>query len=271
MYPLLRAKLNQAWKEIRSAGPLATVSRVYRAWSVGRRIEANGNRVEVAGLIISVDNRQIATRAKSILLTGSYERAELHLIERFLPRDYPVIELGGSIGVVACFTNRRLDRPAEHVVVEAHPALIPTLLENARLNGCQFKVINAVVAYDTQSATFYSGATFLAGSVRATEGGAYRVAAISLSRLLSQFDASQVCLVADIEGSEVELVEREMDLLKARVRWVIVETHGGAVGVNPVAQMLTTFADAGFVERGREGDVLALENAALTAAANVGP
>jgi FkbM family methyltransferase len=198
-----------------------------------------------------------------MLVNGTYERPELNLIERFLPRDCPVIELGGSIGVVACFTNRRLDQADKHIVVEAHPQLIPTLQENARLNGCQFKVINAAIAYDAELVTFYTGPSFLAGSVRPTEGTNYRVPATSVSNLLSHFAAPQISLISDIEGSETQFVEREFEALAARVRWLILEIHPDAVGTDGVAQMRTTLARVGFIERARENDVIALENARL--------
>ena len=48
-------------------------------------------------------------------------------IARSLRRDLPVVELGGSIGVVACVTNRLLKDRKAHLVVEANPLAIPHL------------------------------------------------------------------------------------------------------------------------------------------------
>ena len=42
------------------------------------------------------------------LFTNKYEAAERQAVARYLRRDIPVVELGGSMGVVACVTNRLL-------------------------------------------------------------------------------------------------------------------------------------------------------------------
>ncbi len=104
--------------------------RVFRAWWIGRQIEAGGNRVAIGDLVFSVDNLTIGVRMKSTLFDGSYERPELELSEHFLLRELPVIELGGAIGVVSCFTNRCLSHPQRHVVIEANSALVQTLSLN---------------------------------------------------------------------------------------------------------------------------------------------
>jgi FkbM family methyltransferase len=263
MYALIRSKLYRAWSQVRSDGFSSVARRLIRDWSLGRQIECNGNRVNCAGLTISVNNPHIATRPKSMFATGDYERPELNVIERLLPRDYPVIELGGSIGVVACFTNRRLEHPEQHIVVEAHPELIPTLLENANINNCKYQVVSAALAYDTELVTFYSGSTFLAGSIYPTGRRSYSVPATSLSMLLNQFGTKQVCLISDIEGSEIQLVEKELEVLQTRVRWAFFETHPEIVGIDAVSRMLARLGGAGFIERHRENDVIALENRQL--------
>ena len=51
------------------------------------------------------------------MVKNDYELPERTAIARYLRRDLPVVELGGSIGVVACVTNRLLkDRTADLVV-----------------------------------------------------------------------------------------------------------------------------------------------------------
>ena len=76
-----------------------------------------------------------------------YEGAELTLLRDFLLVDLSIIELGGSLGVVACRVNRRLKYPAQHWVIEANPDLIPVLQKNRLLNQCSFSVLLAALAY----------------------------------------------------------------------------------------------------------------------------
>ena len=88
------------------------------------------------------------------LVNGFYEQPERIALTRYLDPDLPVIELGGCAGVIACLTNRRLHDRRAHVVVEANPLMLPLLLKNARLNGCDFQVVNAAIAYGTTDSTF---------------------------------------------------------------------------------------------------------------------
>src|SRR5262249_33016995 len=160
-----RRTISRLWERARAEGPGRVLSQVVRAWLAGRRMEARGNRVTMSGLVFSVDHPMIHSRMKSTLADGSYEREERMLIERFLPADLPVIELGGAIGVVSCFTSRKLARPEQHIVVEANPSLIPTLSLNRDLNHGRFAVRHAALGYDSDEVDFYFGSTFLGGSL----------------------------------------------------------------------------------------------------------
>ena len=248
------------WERTRAEGPYRLLSRVIRAWSIGRRIEAQGNRVEMSGLVFSVDNPMIHVRMKSTLADGSYEEGERMLIERFLPSDLPVIELGGAIGVVSCFTNRMLVRPEQHVVVEANPSLISTLSLNRDLNHCQFTVRQAALGYDSDQVDFYAGSTFLTGSLEPGSLRSVRVPSITLGRLLDEADFPRACLIADIEGAEASLVERESDVLRSRIRWFIFEFHPPVLGPDRTEKLFDQLQAIGFQERARDGWVAAFEN-----------
>ncbi|MFI5459066.1 MAG: FkbM family methyltransferase [Isosphaerales bacterium] len=258
--PVSRWRMSRLWERTRAEGLGRVLSRVIRAWLVGRRIEARGNRVEMSGLVFSVDNPTIHVRMKSTLADGSYELFERLLINRFLPADLPVIELGGAIGVVACFTNRVLIRPEQHIVVEANPSLIPTLSFNRDLNHCQFTVRHAALSYDSDQVDFYNGSTFLAGSLEPMSRRSVRVPSITLGRLLEEAGFPTACLIADIEGAEASLVERESDVLGSRIRWFIFEFHPPALGPARIKNLFAQLQSVGFQERAREGWVVAFEN-----------
>jgi hypothetical protein len=98
--------------------------------TIGRAIELFGNRVQMDGMIFSVDCPLISTPHKSTLAFGLHEMEERELVERWLPRDIPTFELGGGLGVVSCLINRKLARPSDQIVVEANPIMIPILEQN---------------------------------------------------------------------------------------------------------------------------------------------
>jgi FkbM family methyltransferase len=216
--------------------------------------------VELCGLVFSVDNPLIHVRMKSTLADGSYERGERTLIERFLPRELPVVELGGAIGVVSCFTNRRLLLPERHVVVEANPDLIPTLAINRDLNACAFSVRHAALGYDSDDVDFYSGASFLGGSIAPVSERSIRVPAVTLKAVLDESGYSKASVIADIEGAEASLVEREWDVLRSRVEWLIFEFHPSILGANRTERIFARLRSIGFEERARYDCVAAFEN-----------
>src|SRR5579859_6129189 len=75
---------------------------------VGRAIELTGNRVRMDGNTYSVDCPYISTGHKSTIAFGLHEIEERMLVKKWLPRDTPVLELGGGLGVVSCLINRKL-------------------------------------------------------------------------------------------------------------------------------------------------------------------
>ncbi len=81
-------------------------------------------------------------QSRHLLLEGIYEEKERFASKRYIRRDVPVIELGGSLGVVSCLLNRRQRFPDHHVVVEANPANLLMLIENRDRNGCKFQILH---------------------------------------------------------------------------------------------------------------------------------
>jgi FkbM family methyltransferase len=251
----------------RLAGPLLHVvrplgrARLVSHRLVGRLVELGGNQVTIEGLHFSVDNPLITTREKGLLDVGLHETAEIALAHQYVVVELPVVELGGGIGVVSCIINRRLTRPTDHVVVEANAALIPTLEANRRLNGAGFQIRNVALAYGSVE-------TALAIDAFATSrvGGVGRralVATATLASLLEKTGFERSNLVIDIEGAEVDLVEREGLLLSSRAEIIIVETHPQIVGAEATARMLAGLRTLGFAELARVRNVFAFENRAL--------
>lgn len=225
-----------------------------------------GDRIPCRGLTIAVGEPSVNDMARAYIYHGIYERAEIDLASRAIDRSLPLVELGGSIGVVACALNRELQRPERHVVVEANPRLIPLLEENRRINGARFEIVHAAVGYGASAIRFALGDS-LSGAIRDGGDETVEVATISLAKLLRDRGFQRVNLVMDVEGMEVALVENELDVLANNVQHVVMEGHERFVGGDAIARMYERLEAAGFVQVERDrGEVVSLVNRRLAPA-----
>ena len=209
-------------------------------------------------------------RIRAKVATGEYEAPECALIEEFLPPDRPVIELGGCLGLVSNVIARRLNPGTPFVVVEANPALHDVCRRNATLDGAagNVQVESAAIAYDGADVVFdVSDNVHVSrlGTEGSTQG--VRVPARTLTDVLARGGISErYSLICDIEGAEMELVEREAEALR-RCDLLVIELHPeqfDKVG-RSLADMVAAIECLGFVERRRMADVFAFERGAGTA------
>jgi FkbM family methyltransferase len=180
------------------------------------------------------------------LITNKYESAERRAILRFLRRDLPVIEFGGSIGVVACVTNKLLADPRAHVVVEANPLAIPRLEQNRKLNQSRFEIVNRAIAYGAETVTFRPSTDLAGNSI--TEPGdeaPVTVPTATLGALAHDRGFKRFNLVSDIEGLEYDLVCQETDALR-NADTIIMETHARYIGEEKFLAMMTQLEQLGF-------------------------
>jgi FkbM family methyltransferase len=215
-------------------------------WLLGRIVEVSGNTAHVGGCVISLENPFISTRLKSRFLTGLYEAGERYLIKKYLPRDLSVIEFGACIGVVSCLVNRLLEVPDSHLVVEANSHLLPTLQENRAQNSCKFEILNAALAYDVEEVTFYLSDFFVGGSTARETSEAITVPTTTLQQALEHVEGSKVSLICDVEGTEIDLVQREGEVMQKYVAWFFVEMHPSVVGQNKVSSATADLEAMGF-------------------------
>lgn len=217
-----------------------------RKTPVGFLAECRGNRWTLDGLTFSLDAPGITTQLKSGFVWGTYERNERDLVARYLRRDLPVIEGGACIGVVACVTNRLLDDPTQHVVVEANPELLPALTRNRDQNKCAFEIVHAAIDQSGAPVTFHLFRNFLGGSVQLPSKKQVTVPAVTVGALVKERGWDQISLILDIEGAEIDLIRKETDVLRDHVAVLIVEMHPGTTGEQSVTDALATLQRLGF-------------------------
>jgi len=214
--------------------------------------------VRVDGCRIGLE-KSYSSGIRNLLTTGVFEKPEREAIRRYLDRSLPVVELGGSIGVVACTTNRRLRRPEQHVVVEANPTLIPLLEANRERNKSGFQVVHRAVGYESECVEMHLAETDpLAGSAHTSGGRTEQVRAITLESITSQYQFDKFTLVCDIEGTEFDLIQKDAETLSQRVPLMIVEIHERMLGESKTSSLMAQLEQMGFksVYRMRETWVL---------------
>jgi FkbM family methyltransferase len=220
-------------------------------WIYGKVVERRGNTVQVDGCIFSLDSPAITTASKSKFMFNQYERPEREAVRRFVDPAMPVVEFGGSIGVISCLTNRKLVAPERHVVVEANPALVPLLLRNRDRNRCRFTVLPRMIAYGAEQARFYAETgNFVIGSATPAASGrtidVVTVPTIDLRSIVDEYQFDRCTLVCDIEGGESELFRHESEIVSERVATLILEVHEWSMGKERVGELLKGIADLGF-------------------------
>lgn len=172
------------------------------------------------------DPSLLTRQAIKHLLAGTYEVNERRALQRLDPR-VPLVELGGGFGVLSCVANRRLTRRADHLIVEANPSLLPILERHRVLNGCEFQVLNHAVGYCRDSTAFFVCRNPLASSCIRTSPVRIEISTVTLDRVIERFD--RVNVICDIEGAEVELVEKE-ESAWAKVQTLVLELHRQVTG-----------------------------------------
>jgi FkbM family methyltransferase len=253
---MLKNKVSTAYTLLRDGG----IKNLYEYSRVRLQVLAKGHRKQVRldGCLFSLEGiTDDSIRVE--LFTNKYEAPERRAVLRYLKRDIPVIELGGSMGVVACVTNKVLTDPTAHVVVEANPLAIPQLELNRKLNGGKFEIVNRAVAYGADSVTFRPSSDLAESSIaRAGDQAPVTVDTVELRELVRDRGFKSFTLVCDIEGLEYELVCHEADVLK-NADTIIMETHARYTGAEKLSDMMAKLEDLGFTLVEEIGFVVVLQ------------
>jgi FkbM family methyltransferase len=194
---------------------------------------------------------------------GNYEAAERRLVVTQIHGERPVVELGGSFGIVSGVIGAQLAADTPHVIVEANPLLVEYCRQNAaaeRPPGAPVTVINAAIAYGAGAEVEFlqSGAFLGSRLARPDETGTIRVPAITLSQVLaSHVPDRDFELICDIEGAELDLVQHDGKSLE-RCRLAIVELHPDAFADRGSSEeaFLGLLANAGMELQDRDENVI---------------
>lgn len=251
----------------RSAVPFAIERLRQRAFEARSKLRlrlAGSSVLEYRGVRIDLAHDALSDGLRSAIMRGYFEREEYRLVRRHARSiDGDVIELGGGIGFVSTVLDRILDDDDRLVVVEANDEVVPLLRRTRSLNDGDFDILNRAYAVGESVVTLHKARSYVSGSTRPERRSARRsdVETVTLAALMERFDISTFTLVADIEGSEFELIDEELPLLADACSIMIVEFHDFTS--EDVDAYVGELLGAGFELADREGSVYVFENPAV--------
>ena len=208
----------------------------------------------VHGFTIEIDPARDPFGVIRGMLKGWYEASEVRLARALLKPQDRVVELGAGLGVVSC-TIASLIGPEALISFEANPAIAERARQNTRRNGFEAWIEQAVcrprgVLGDTSgTATFRLSEAFWASGLedgtdapgRSPTTGHIDVPVRALEDVIAEHRAT--VLVMDIEGGEIEILERA-DL--SGLRALTFETHEAHVGRTRTNAAIRAACDRGF-------------------------
>jgi FkbM family methyltransferase len=177
--------------------------------------------------VIHTAERVIRAEVKAAIFWRFYESAEIRFVERHLPTDVDVVELGASIGVVSAHIARRLERGRSLVCVEANPQLLDALQTNATSNsrGARVSVSHGAISYDAATeVSFAIGERNIDSRLAGGPAGGVSVPVLTLSGVLRAHQLGEYALVTDIEGAEAFVFRDDAKAL-GRCRIIVAELH----------------------------------------------
>lgn len=203
-------------------------------------------KVDGLDLVVPFDMTDI--RFRGYFPIDFYEKQERLYLKRYLPKDATVLELGACLGIISCITNRLLEHPDRHVVVEANPALIPVIQTNQSRNQCQFKIEHCMIS-ERKTNEFFIGQSILMSSNRRQTTRKVVVEGRTIAELEQKHGLRFDALFMDIEGGELAVL-RENKAKLPDFRVVFLETHPHPEILSPeeLAECAQIFAEAGFAK-----------------------
>lgn len=195
----------------------------------GYVVEKTRNPVEYNGVVLDVNCGAISTRHKARFFPyytlNDHSIRERILIDRHLPDDLSVVELGGGIGYISAYIDQHIGENAQ-VVVEPNPRNAECNEKTRRLNDCDYALVEGAYSPNSTEVSLSMDSKFSSAStVKSRNGETVPVQGYSLSTLRTDYGLDRFALVCDIEGGEFSLLDEELDLLVERVPLAIIEFH----------------------------------------------
>jgi FkbM family methyltransferase len=205
------------------------------------------------GVKIPVRGMQYTFGVKWVLTRGLYEDSERFLIRKILKEGDSVLEMGASIGVVTAIISDLIGSSGRLISIEASELLANQtrqwieLKGNVKIiHGFGFPVYEVPNKYGFVSYKFDGNS--LGGYIDFSESCESKRSTniFDLSRIESEFKFKPTSLVLDIEGSEIVLLEPNIEIPEY-INNIVIEMHPGIYGENMEMKIIAKFFELGFI------------------------
>jgi FkbM family methyltransferase len=203
---------------------------------------------------IRLDISSFSPRIRNRILMG-YEEPEKKICQEFLRPGDSVLELGGAIGFIGLFCQKKLGI-RDYISVEANPRTVEILKRNYDLNGIVPIVWNIAVGEAKGTVSFDVGGDFWEHSISSTQHPqteSVTVPCAQAEAIISQAAAANV-LIIDVEGAERFI---NFATLPDRINKIIIELHPAVIGKKGAGQIVSTLCQKGFRTVCEEGNTIA--------------
>lgn len=187
--------------------------------------------VENKGVSMDLETSALSERKRRQLLREDFGTSE-EFIDRLCTYakrwENDVIELGAGTGFMSCRLSSAMYGDLEYHAVEANPSIIPVTERVEELNECSFHIEHRAYAYDRSEVQLKIYESFNESTVKSGRGESKEVISVpaaSLRELRDTFGLSNFVLYANMEGSEYELLDNEIELIREHCPWIVIGFH----------------------------------------------
>jgi len=165
---------------------------------------------------------------KASVFWGLYERSELNTITTHINSQFPIIELGASLGL----TSLAIQNKAKNQIiisVEANTKLIRNLEKTKKINQLNnWHILNYAIDYSGEDYIDFEVDFGNLGSKKSLipNVNTIKVKTATLKAIHKKhLDEQNFVLIADVEGAEIEIILEDSDFLKEKCKQIIIELH----------------------------------------------
>jgi FkbM family methyltransferase len=205
------------------------------SWPFGSRLAFH------KGVVIDLSSPIYSEKIKRNIRKGVYEANEARAAKALVQPGQTVLEIGAGCGFLSCYIAK-LGRNNTLHCVEANPRLISVIKRQHQLNRVTAHVHNELLTDAEGEADFYLHRDFWASMSKPWEGA--EKVTVKKTRFRDRLlEWRPDCVIMDIEGAELELVELG---LPEFVRTLIVEIHEFVYGPEGVKRVMDRMSELGF-------------------------
>jgi len=197
---------------------------------------------------LTIDHPGLSLLIRGMIFCGYYENSEPTIIKKYLDKNLDVIEFGAGIGLSTLTILKKLQQK-KLVSVEPDKISYDIIKKNIKINNFINRVdfnnknitlrkksaiiLNMAVNYNSGFVRFNSYKMFLSNHVIDNNikipklwklRNSYKIKAVTLKDILKKFKIKYYQLVCDIEGKEIELINRK-EINPKYCKKIIIDLH----------------------------------------------